>query len=166
MLSFEQLKKQEHEKKRTKNLISLCLTIVIFYIVFWGVFDINLVSGDSMSPTFKDGNLVVSLKAYLVEYKRGDVVNIKSVSLEHQIVKRVIGVGGDQVEIKDSNIFLNGNILSENYAKECEMEDLSLTVPTGYVFVLGDNREVSRDSREIGCISEAEIKSKVLFSIK
>ena len=78
------------------------------------------------------------------------------------IVKRVIGLPGDTIDIKDGYVHLNGNRLEENYVKGQTFERLGLsypiTIPENKVFVLGDNREVSLDSRDLGLISYDQIK--------
>jgi signal peptidase I len=83
-------------------------------------------------------------------------------------IKRVIGVPGDHVEIKDGKVFINGEELVEDYISEAVQTDMSLggncddiIVPDGYVYVLGDNRIASSDSRRFGCIPIDKIEGKV-----
>lgn len=83
-------------------------------------------------------------------------------------IKRIIGVAGDHVEIKDDKVYLNGEELEENYLDEGVKTNLNsygvysdVIVPEGYVFAMGDNREHSSDSRCFGCIPVSKIEGKV-----
>ena len=85
------------------------------------------------------------------------------------IIKRVIAVSGDTLDIKDGYVYRNGKKLEEDYIKgqTFERSDFSypLTVPEDHVFVLGDNRENSLDSRIIGLIEHDQVKGKVVFRL-
>ena len=83
-------------------------------------------------------------------------------------IKRIIGVAGDHVEIKDNRVYLNGEELEEEYIDEGVRTDLGsygiysdVIVPEGYVFVMGDNREHSTDSRCFGCVPVTKIEGRV-----
>lgn len=85
-------------------------------------------------------------------------------------IKRVIGIEGDHVEIKDNMVYLNGNPLKEDYLNKAVVTNMSrggnfsdVIVPKGYVYVLGDNREFSADSRRFGCIPIEKIEGKAWF---
>ena len=85
-------------------------------------------------------------------------------------IKRVIGLPGDHVEIKNGKVYINGEILEEPYISKALKTDMSLggeffdiVVPEGYLYVLGDNREASADSRRFGCIPINKIEGKVAF---
>ena len=84
-------------------------------------------------------------------------------------IKRVIGLPGDYVEIKNKSVYLNGQELEEKYLDAGTVTDsaegffLDVVVPDGYVYVLGDNREVSGDSRRFGCIPIDKIEGKAVF---
>lgn len=83
-------------------------------------------------------------------------------------IKRVIGIGGDHIKIEDGKVFLNGQELNEPYLREGITTEKTggfseLTVPEGYVFVLGDNRPHSTDSRCFGCIPLEKVESKVVI---
>lgn len=83
-------------------------------------------------------------------------------------IKRIIGVAGDHIEIKDNKVYLNGEELEETYLDEGVVTNMGsygvysdIVVPEGYVFVMGDNREHSTDSRCFGCIPVSKIEGKV-----
>lgn len=82
-------------------------------------------------------------------------------------IKRVIGVEGDHIKIEDGKVYRNGEELKENYLPEGATTPnktySDITVPEDYVFVMGDNREHSTDSRDFGCIPKSKIESKVAF---
>ncbi len=86
---------------------------------------------------------------------------------KNSYIKRVIGLPGDHVQIKDGKVFLNGTELKEDYLPEgLKTNDekgayTDVVVPEGYIFVMGDNREHSTDSRRLGCIPIDKIESKV-----
>lgn len=83
-----------------------------------------------------------------------------------RLVKRVIGLPGDEVDIRDGGVYVNGERLDEEYVKGVTYvreEKFPLTVPPGQYLVLGDNREVSRDSRSFGTIERKQIEGKALF---
>lgn len=83
-----------------------------------------------------------------------------------RLVKRIIGVPGDKIDIRNGKVYINGKMLNEPYIKGetvCRELQLPLTVPPEKYFVLGDNREVSKDSRNFGLIDSSQIEGKVVF---
>lgn len=85
-------------------------------------------------------------------------------------IKRVIGLPGEHVEIKNGKVYINGEALKEEYVSKALKTDMSfggefsdIVVPDGYIYVLGDNRESSSDSRRFGCIPVNKIEGKVVF---
>ena len=84
---------------------------------------------------------------------------------ETSFIKRVIGLPGDYVEIKNKSVYLNGQALEDagTVTDSAEGFFLDVVVPDGYVYVLGDNREVSGDSRRFGCIPIDKIEGKAVF---
>lgn len=124
--------------------------------------------GSSMEPTLTEGNIVLSLKGG--QFNPGDVV---AFYFNNKIlVKRVIGNPGDWVDMDQSgNVYVNQQLLDEPYIIEkdygiCDLE-LPYQVPEGRIFVMGDNRNVSLDSRStaVGCVSEEQIVGKLTFVV-
>ena len=126
------------------------------------------VSGDSMSPTLNDGDILVTLNTDSVTY--GDLC---CVSWQNKmLLKRVIGLAGDVISISgDGSVTVNGELLDEPYVIEKSLGQCEIAfpyeVPANQIFILGDNRMLSADSRnsDIGSISSDQIIGKVLFRI-
>jgi signal peptidase I len=123
--------------------------------------------GASMTPTLREGEIVVAEKGGC---KTGDVV---ALYYENKVlVKRVIALPGDWVNImEDGTVSVNGATLDEPYLSEkslgtCDIE-LPYQVPAGKIFVMGDQRETSIDSRSsrVGCIAEDQIVGRILFCV-
>lgn len=125
------------------------------------------VDGNSMEPTFHDGDYVIVNKlAYRMgEIERGDVVVFPfPLNREEDFIKRVIGLPGDRVSILDGTVYLNGAPIVEEYLSEQPQGDMAeIIVPQGYVFVLGDNRNDSSDSRVWGPLNIEDILGRAVF---
>ncbi|MBR1990531.1 MAG: signal peptidase I [Firmicutes bacterium] len=136
-----------------------------------------IIQQQSMEPNFYSGDYVItSRQAYNIfgDPQRGDIIVFKSDLYTDEgeaknLIKRIIGLPGDTVEIIDGEVYLNGEMLNEEYIKEPglsgEME--AVTVPEGELFVMGDNRRVSQDSRSgaVGTISQNTIVGKVVVRV-
>ncbi len=143
--------------------------LVVVTLIFVFCFRIFNVEGPSMAPTLESGDMVV---VSTIGYKpqRGDVVVLSSAEgLKKPIVKRIIGVGGDKIDINFTTGIVTVNGKEENYSDDLtnQQADIAfpITVPEGTVFVLGDNRDKSLDSRsrQVGCVDERMVVGKVLF---
>lgn len=167
-----QVKKQNNEKKKGFGLFevieSFIAAVAVITVVFTFVFRIVSVDGPSMKPTLQDGDrLVVTAWGYKPE--RGDVVVLSGTQgLKEPIVKRIIAVGGDVVDINFTSGIVTVNGEEEDYTDELTNQQFDIafpiTVEEGKVFVLGDNRAESLDSRStvIGCIDERNIVGRVV----
>jgi len=118
-------------------------------------------TGDSMAPTVNRGDILIALRGD--EMKRGDLVVFYTEG-KKMLLKRVVAMSGDHVEIDEAGVLsVNGEAQHEPYVSfrsigECDLE-FPYTVPNGSIFVLGDNRELSLDSRSnaIGCVKQEQI---------
>jgi signal peptidase I len=132
-------------------VITILLAIVISLALRIFVFEIVLVDGDSMLPTLNSNQRVVVEKVsrYFSLPRRGEIVITRYPNLPGYYVKRLIGYPGDTVEIKDDAVILNGTPLQEPYTdpNESYADMPRITVPDGFIFVMGDNRVKSLDSR-------------------
>ena len=123
---------------------------------------------NSMSPTLTDKDIVISVKQQ--EFKTGDVV---AFYYNNKIlVKRVIAVSGEWVDITpEGDVFVNGEQLDEPYLNEKALGDCNIElpyqVPESRIFVMGDHRSVSIDSRNtaVGCVAEEQIVGKLVYRI-
>lgn len=143
-------------------LFTICVIICLFLFVIGAV----RVSGSSMYPELQGGDVVIFSRLDK-GLARGDIVVVKN------SVTRIIAVGGEVVDLtEDGAVLVDGKALVEPYIQRAKTkeQDTSFpqTVPDGYVFVLGDNRPVSKDSRsrDIGMIAEENVKGKLLFFLR
>lgn len=166
--------KSNIKKEILQWFFSLALAVTLALAINTYVFARSTVSGPSMLPTLtnNDSILVEKLSLFTMNIKRGQIIIFNSENETKDIfVKRVIGIAGDEVELKDGKVYLNGEELKESYLKEGTVtksgtflaENQKLTIAKGFVFVLGDNREVSNDSRYLGPISTKEIAGHVVL---
>lgn len=121
------------------------------------------VDGDSMNKTFKNGDILILYK--LSKINRFDVIVLHEEKDNEKIIKRVIGMPGDTVAIKDGEIYINDEKIDDEYAYGMTSDYDRITLKSDEYFILGDNRLISKDSRYFGPIKEKEIKGKVVFRI-
>lgn len=166
-LKYEQYRRRYSNVLRSTiyTLIVVAALSVLVATLFLPVLQIY---GSSMVPTVTAGNIVVSVKG--ADLEPGDVI-----SFYYQnsvLVKRVIATSGDWVDIdEDGNVYVNGALLDEPYLTEKAYGTVTIDLPyqvgEGRVFVMGDHRATSVDSRteEIGCVAEEYIIGKIVFRI-
>jgi signal peptidase I len=128
------------------------------------------VHSDSMMPTLPSGAVVLIDKVtfHARDPHRGDVVVAEDPRTGESIVKRVVAVGGDSVGIDDGVLSVNGRVVVENYIDNDGMDGYFFgpdLVPAGHVYLLGDNRDTSEDSRTFGPVSIDDVEGRVLATI-
>lgn len=154
-------------------LESVAISIFIVILVFTFVFRIVIVDGGSMIPTLQDGQrLIISHLFYSPE--QGDIVVVNSTGLNKTIIKRVIATEGQTVDIdyEKHTVTVDGKVLDEPYINEPTLRNdggntYPMVVPENTIFVMGDNRNNSTDSRSpmVGCISIDDVLGKAVFRI-
>lgn len=117
-----------------------------------------------MNPTIYDGDTLLVSKLYK-QLKHGEIVIVKDKDIDSSyLIKRIIAIGGDYLYIYNGKVSLNGKILIEQYLKEgWDKGYYSGTIPEGFIYVMGDNRNMSCDSRHFGLVNTQQVKGKVLF---
>lgn len=155
-------KKKKHGRKYVKYIILLaCIAIPLF------LFGIAVVEGDSMKPDLHSKDYVFYMK-HPKEYKSEEIVLIDKEGENKTYIKRIIGVPGDKIQItQDGKVIRNDIMLdSSEYSGLTEPGNVlkyPLYLSEGEYFVLGDNRENSKDSRTFGVVKEKELKGRVLI---
>jgi signal peptidase I len=166
-LQQEQYREKYHKVFRsTVYLLIVAAAVAILVVTLW--MPVLQIYGTSMTPTLVDGEIVVLNKGAKTE--TGDII---AFYYNNKIlIKRVIANAGDWVDIdEDGNVSVNGQQLDEPYVTEkslgvCDIE-FPYQVPDERVFVLGDHRSVSVDSRssQIGCVAQEQIVGKLVFRV-
>lgn len=142
-------------RKARPYLITIGFCLI--FIIFFGTAD---VVGNSMLPTCNDGDKLIISKFGSVKY--GDIVAIYSDSMNEMLCKRVIGVSGDTILLSCDGLFVNGEYVTEDYVNDSRwyetiQDSITFNVGENEVFVLGDNRNISLDSRRLGCLKTDNI---------
>ncbi len=173
----EETKKKNNSNKNGEEALEWIETVIyaffIVIVIFTFLLRIANVDGESMLPTLNDGDrLIVSHIMYSPD--NGDIVIVNSDGLNKAIVKRVIAVEGQTVDIdfNAGTVKVDGNVLEESYINEITKLDegghqYPVTVPANCVFVMGDNRNNSTDSRDerVGFVPVDDILGKVVLRI-
>lgn len=136
---------------------ALAIAVALAFLIRTFLFTPVIVEGASMAPTLLDNDRMIVTK--IGDLNRFDVVVFHATE-EADYIKRIIGLPGDRVEYKNDVLYINGTVYEEPYLDEYKNElkqgpytyDFSTTVPKDSLFVMGDNRRNSKDSRDIGAI--------------
>lgn len=157
-----------------KELIRDILVALVIVLVLTAVIKPTIVKESSMEPTLYENHyLIINKLAYKTgEPQRGDIIVFES-DLETEdgdkklLIKRIVGLPGETITIENENVYINGQLLEEDYLKDgiTPGEITDCQVPEGQLFVMGDNRVVSIDSRELGCIDEDTVMGKAVLRL-
>ena len=160
--------RRDFSRVMVNTIYSLVVVAAVAVLVAVLLLPILRIYGHSMNDTLDEGDIVVSLKGS--DFKTGDII---AFYYNNKIlIKRVIGKAGDWVDIdQDGNVYVNGNLIDEPYLDEKAFGECNIAlpyqVPESKVFVMGDNRSVSVDSRNtaVGCVAEEQIVGKVVYRL-
>ncbi len=150
-------------------LVDVLETLVLSVVLFVGINAVSArirVDGESMVPTLASGEyVIVSRLSYrLGTPQRGDIIVFHFPrDPKEEYIKRVIGLPGDTVEVKNGQVYINGNLLNENYIDVKMDYTGSWRVPAGQLFVLGDNRNNSSDSHDWGTVPMDYVVGKAVL---
>ena len=166
----EQLQKRNRKAMLAAYDWVQALVVALVGIVLLFTFAVRIVAvdGDSMLPTLRHRDRLL-LSGITTDYTRGDIVVVDRYT-DEPLIKRVVAVAGDTVRIDNNRLFINEILQQEpyitGYTVQRDMTD-TVTVPEGYVFVLGDNRTISKDSRmaEIGMVSCKDIVGRAVCRV-
>jgi len=165
------VEKAKKEKRKTskirswiESILEAALIVLVMFCICWPM----QVHGDSMEHTFHSGDRVVISRVlvFFKQIKQGDIVVCKLAENgdKKDIIKRVIGVPGDEIVIRDGVVRVNGDILQEDYVDGAEtLGNMDVKLADDEYFVMGDNRAISYDSRKAGPIHQRDMIGKVLF---
>lgn len=157
-------------------VVLFVIFVGIYYLIFSFLLSNEVVSGPSMQPTFEDGDRIISVRHAKIDHS--DIVILKAPDEKNALyIKRVIGMPGDKIRFTSSGqLYRNGKKVKENYLTKGQkmysqgqpyttdfttskllVVNHTITVPKGSYFVMGDHRNVSKDSRILGFISKKRI---------
>jgi len=158
--------------KHKTSFLLLYAGLLLPVILLFYFFKPMVISGSSMYPTFHNNDHIVvdKFNGYISTLKRGDVIVFFSPIDENRLlVKRIIGLPGDVIAIRNGSVLLNGKLLREpytNHRSESYETIPAFLIPDDSVFVLGDNRLVSADSREWGAVDKSRIYGKYILKLR
>ena len=169
------LNKEVNYTKKHYDILDLLTIIPLFFavIIFINTYFLSIakVTGSSMEPTYYEGNtLIISTSTKNIQRYDILIVHVEEEIEDRLWIKRVVGLPGDKIKIQDNILYINGELITEDYVVHpcvgnyaCNLEEIILGEDE-YI-ILGDNRNGSRDSRIIGPISKSEIVGKVLINL-
>ena len=198
-LTFSRKPRKSFLRNFIEWIVTFLVAILIALFIISNIITLTQIKEQSMEPTFIENDRVVVYKLGLIfnEPEKGDIIilnraieekgiiknmineskdiygNIKSRFTgeieKNNLIKRVIGIEGDIITIRNGNLYINNELQKEEYIKGSTPAksslDYPIEVPQGKVFVLGDNREFSLDSRDFGLIDSHQVKGKVVFRV-
>ncbi len=164
------------KEKRRRNLFNVLRDLVIIVLAITLLFSIVLglavVQGDSMNPSIKHHSVAI-FNRLTNHYESGDIVIFRATASADPLIKRVVALEGDVVDINAQSgtvtvnqvPYYNDEVIGGTYTREHGIS-FPYTVPEDCVFVLGDNREVAADSRDFGAVNKANVIGKIYFVLK
>ncbi|MCK5475823.1 MAG: signal peptidase I [Candidatus Pacebacteria bacterium] len=172
-LVFHYFLKKYYQNNWKKSLrIFISFSIISFILTSIAVIPIRLyiaepffISGKAMNPTYDDGDYLL-INKFSDKFDRRDVIILRDPKEQNQfLIKRIIGLPNEKVEIKNGDILIDGKILNEEYITEKTDGNINIVLNDNQYFVLGDNRGKNSDSRSFGPISVDDIEGKVFYKV-
>ncbi|WP_028610950.1 signal peptidase I [Paenibacillus harenae] len=169
-MKAETSQRKNWKKEIREWFVSLAFAIIVAMLFQTYVYAQSEVHNVSMQNTLVEGQRLIEDKwSYRFhEPEHGDIVIINGPESDLRLIKRVIALPGDILDIRRGEVYLNGNKLSEAYVKGQTLAgnvEMPFTVQPGQLFVMGDNREHSMDSRTLGPIARTSIEGRAVFRI-
>lgn len=167
--NIDETEKQSKKEKYIdyiKSFATLIITIVAVVLVKQYIVTPVEVNGSSMYPTLEDGDIMILNRVgiKLSSLDRFDIVVIDNG--DSLLIKRVIGLPNEKIRVENNILYINGEKVEEPFLDESVLtEDFEYVTSEDCYFVMGDNREVSLDSRMLGCFNEKDIKGTAGFTI-
>ncbi len=149
--------------KVIKEVIPYIVIVVVVVLIRTFIITPVRVDGDSMKNTLKNGDILLLYK--LSSINRFDIIVLDEEKDNEKIIKRVIGMPGETVAIKNGKIYINDKVIDDEYAYGETSDYNKVTLKDDEYFILGDNRLISKDSRYFGPIKDNEIKGKIVFRL-
>lgn len=155
----------EHPQPTEVLVREIIETLLLTFFIFWLVSSVigrYRIDGSSMNPTLADSQylLINNVTYYLDEPERGDIVVFLHPRSDLNLIKRVIGVPGDHIEVRDGRVIVNDVLIEEPYIAAAPNYSGTWDVPEGQFYVLGDNRNNSSDSHSWGFLPEENLLGK------
>lgn len=149
------------QREKTKYILFFIILVVIALTI-----RSYMVVDDSMTPAYKNGSKVITMKLPEILIPRNSVVIIKntkrSLINDKTLIKRLVGKSGDTISIEDGKLIVNNKIVD----KIDNADTKKFVVPKNHIYVIGDNTSYSIDSRDFGSVRNSSIKGVVIFPIK
>lgn len=175
-MSKKQTETGETEEKQVGPIRAVLDTVgTIVFAVLLALFiarfvaQVTIVQGASMNPTLQTGQRVIANKLIyrISEPKRGDIVLVQLPDMNEPLIKRVVGLPGEELVVYQGETTINGEVLAEPYLdpERPQNDTAQIDIPADQWFVMGDNRLNSRDSRAFGTVTEDMIVGKARVSI-
>lgn len=170
---MEQNSENSSSKVVGEIVVNLVSAVVIFFLFYFFIAQTHEVHGASMQPNFYTGERVVTEKVtkLINNVNRGDVIVLQTPSHAEPLIKRVVGLPDETIEIVDGRVLINGSLLPEAYlssgvktgGQRFLTEGKEYKIPDGEFIVMGDNRGVSSDSRTWGTVKKEDIIGRVVL---
>lgn len=158
--------RKRYNPKKWERLKSAKYIVAVFVVVLIAsrfAFGLSFVDGASMEPTYHTKDVVIYNRLDKT-INKGDIVSIKMPSGSY-IIKRVVATANDIVDLKEDQLYVNGEVVANGYEAQSVMVEYPLQLEEDQLFILGDNALVSIDSRTFGAMSSTQVRGKIMFHI-